>query len=738
MGVRLRSTRRLFEPAFFVLFAAVTTLLSARYFYSSMLAQTEGVWVAPLDDVFIHFDYARNIATGHPFEWSPGNGYSSGATSVLYPFMLSLGYLAGFQDLALVPFAGAFACTSVFVTLLLVRKAIERARLPLLSSYVFPVAMFGMGALAWSFWSGMEVAFFMATWALALTMFMRARTRVALDAKSRAASRAAWGLGICCVLMDLVRPEALVTTGVLAVALVVFARTGWLRRVGIAARVVLPVLAVVATYSVVNEICTGEAAASGAIVKLITYKPYLTPLEKLSDYTECLRIATAFTLMYHMSGEPNVGLVFLGLALLPLAFEQTRAAAIFLWAHVLVWVFFVAQNDQIRWQNQRYVMPAAAWFMLLVALGVGALCARARPIVWTSVLLAIGFALVAEPLFETPLPTAWIVLTAGVVAFVLALRFWPARAVAAVGLVALAGFATTPRLREQRWLFGRAARNIRDQQITLGVWIAKQHPRRVLLGDAGAIPYVAKTPALDAIGLGGYKKLPFARAKLQGVGATLELLERMPLNDRPDMLAIFPSWWGVLPTWFGRELKRFPAEGNVICGDYEHVAYRADFSALGTGTAPRSDRGRRGIVLDVLDVADLVSEREHRFEMKNVSATEPRLLPDPLEPSRDLFDAGRRIEEGRRERFVMRSAGSTNGKAASLVFRVLSEGDMRARFFVAGKLVAERKYNPSKGWEEDAIDVPADVVAGGDVPVEIESVGIDDFMYFHVWLVRSP
>jgi hypothetical protein len=75
----------------YAVWCAAATAYVASLFYSSMLEQTGGEWSAPLDDVFIHFDYARSTARGHPFEWSPGNGYSSGNTSIAYPFALSIG-----------------------------------------------------------------------------------------------------------------------------------------------------------------------------------------------------------------------------------------------------------------------------------------------------------------------------------------------------------------------------------------------------------------------------------------------------------------------------------------------------------------------------------------------------------------------------------------------------------------------------------------------------------------------
>ena len=52
----------------YVLWAGVVTLLSVRFFCGYLLKQTGGEWSAPLDDVFIHFDYARSTAEGAPFQ----------------------------------------------------------------------------------------------------------------------------------------------------------------------------------------------------------------------------------------------------------------------------------------------------------------------------------------------------------------------------------------------------------------------------------------------------------------------------------------------------------------------------------------------------------------------------------------------------------------------------------------------------------------------------------------------
>ena len=58
-------------------------------------ARRAGAFPVPLDDVFIHFGFARAAALGSPFQWMPGNGYSSGGTSLTYPLALAPGWLLG-------------------------------------------------------------------------------------------------------------------------------------------------------------------------------------------------------------------------------------------------------------------------------------------------------------------------------------------------------------------------------------------------------------------------------------------------------------------------------------------------------------------------------------------------------------------------------------------------------------------------------------------------------------------
>jgi hypothetical protein len=674
--------------------AAVTTLVAARTFYRYMLVQTGGEWSAPLDDVFIHFDYARATARGFPFQWSAGNGYSSGNTSLLYPFVLAAGYRIGFTGSTLMIFAGVVACISAYGLLLAAARLFSP--LPAWSKYLAPPALFAVGALDWSLFSGMEVALFLGIWGGAL--------RAALDPDPRGLRR--WELGVWGLLLVVTRPEG--ATSIAALGLLAGHRArlsrGYREGFFTVARAGAPAVAALVAQALVNRWLTGEAAASGAVVKLTLYNPFMTAREKLDDYWFLFKYVIFRNTEYHFSDAIPYGYIVPALAAIPLVSSRTRHIAIAVWASILSWLAVVALNAQVRWQNERYTMPAVAWVLLLAALGLALL-------------------------LEQPTDRAGVAPRA---------RFG-ARIVTALVVVVLFVVHQEPKMRDQIWFFGRASRNIRDQHTTAGRLLSQlsPRPRRVLVGDAGAILYASDLPGLDLIGLGGYHDLPFARAGVQGLGATLELIERMPTADRPDIFAIYPSWWGDLPSWFGKRLTAVPVRGNVICGGSEKVIYRADWHAFGQGKNPVTLAAGEEIA-DELDVADLVSEREHGYEFPNPAAgfIDAKVLPDLADPRKEVFDAGRRIPEGRTETFQLRLKP---GKPARLLARSAPEHDVDVHVSVRGASTPSTElgvlhFSKADGWRETAVALPA-----GDAKMTFAlTPSSADWVDHHLWVVQAP
>lgn len=730
------------DDLLFTVWAAIATIACAHSFYAAMMAETAGEWSAPLDDVFIHFDYARSIAEGHPFEWTPGNGFSSGNTSILYPFVLAVGYLGGFQGQTLMLWAGIVAATCVFGVLLAVRRAILLPSLGdtwgRVGAYLLPPMFLGLGALDWSLWSGMEVAFFLGVWAIALAFWRE--LEIAPRTKT---TRRAWQLGLVGAIVVLTRPEGASTLGIfaLATAITLVRRDGAPRALGVFLRIVLPGALVTVSQALVNRWLTGEWSAAGAIVKLAANSPYMTRDEKIADYVFNLKYSIQRNTEYHFTDVPVFGMLVPALAFASIAMKETRRAGLVLWGQIASWLLLTALNGQVRWQNERYTMPAVAWLLVAACLGaVGLVKKTGRPNVLLTIALgalalqAIGVA-TRDPGAPSEFRLAWSLVIAGGAVFACILQIWPVRVVAVGLALLLAHDHQEKNARGQRWFFGRASRNIRDEHIVAGRWLARYRPNRVLVGDAGALVYASGARGLDIIGLGGYHQLPFARAGVHGLPATLELIERMPPRERPDVLAIFPSWWGVLPTWFSSGvLARFPIDGNVICGDREDVIYKADWHLLGTGEAPRSLPAGE-TVKDSVDVADLVSEKEHAYEFPHPAGgwTDMKILPDPADDKADMFDAGRRIAAGKSERFTL--SHLTAGKPSHLVVR--SAPDAAAHVFVriAGKPVVELTCEAGSSWVEAVADIDAAFV-GEEMQVELWNQGPGDFVDYHVWVTQ--
>ena len=685
--VRAKAQLAPFEPVLYLVFAAACTLLVACRFYASLKLQTLyayawarpdlyelfvrdrvlGSWSAPLDDVFIHFDFAREAARGHPFQWSDGAGYSSGGTSLLYPFVLALGYLLGFKKLELMVWAALVACVGVFAFLVSARRL--GGGLPRWATYLLPPGALCVGALDWSLFSGMEVALFLALWGGALIAWDDLCSLSRDPARSLGKPAVILGFWGACVVAT--RPEGAAALLVLALSAAWITRARGLRRtLELLALSGTPALLVLIAHSTANRLLTGESTAAGALVKLELHHPFLRSIEVWNAWLFFLKYQVLRVTHYHFSDVPAFGWIAWLLALIPLCFASTRRVALVLWASSVSWVMIVALNGQVRWQNERYTMPAVAWLLLCAALGLAVLLSRAA-LLWSR---------------------------------------W--NALAATLAVALAGFFIChqlPRFREQVWFFGRASRNILDQHLTAGELIRRDaglSSKRVLVGDAGAIPYAADVPALDVIGLGGFRGLPFARATRINIASAIELIERIPPAERPDLLAIYPGWWGDFPLWFGTRVAAVPVRGNVICGGASKVLYRPRWQPLDQSGVPFSlEPGER--VLDSIDPADLVNEQEHRYALSepHLGQVFMKLLPNPARPAEDLWDAARIVPPGISESFRLKNL--LPGRPLLLVFRSAATVQNDFEVYLPGERATHVRLKPSDGWLETRVVLPA-------------------------------
>lgn len=678
------------EPVFFLVFAAASTILSARKFLGARHAAlrfsetarqalslddpirqlTPVAWSAPLDDVFIHFDFARSLAQGHFFEWSPGGGYSSGATSWLYPAILGAAYRMGITGFALGYFADWLAAVCVFAAFLALRHAFgDRAWW---FHYLCVAALSFQGVVAFALWSGMEFALFLLLWSCAHALF-QALLREPQAAKRQ---RHAWALGLAGMLLAATRPEALVCVAVWALfAIRSVPPAQWEKRASalLAAAIVAPCCMYLAARAVVNRCLTGDFADAGSLAKL----EFLAPHRNLLDFPWVWLKNMGFQLgritAYHAGMYVALGCLLWVSVLGSMLMQRTRTDARVLGVMAALWMGLVASNEYVRYQNDRYTMAPLVWLILCAALAThgfidAGLRSRAKSYAhrWSPALLACVTL------------TAWILNQA-------------------------------PRFAQQAWLFGRASRNVAEQQVRLGLLLSDAPERashRLLVGDAGALEYFSQMPGVDAFGLGTTSKLPFAKAVRLGNGATVELIERMPDGARPDLMALYPSWWKDLPLWFGQRLLDVDITGNVMCGASKKVLYRADWGALDGSSSPIVAHDGWHVV-DELDIADLVSEATHDFSVSRQASgyVFMKVLAKPDNPKHSLFDAGRILFDGDSMRFRMpQLSGHRNVR---LVMRAAPHAPMSCRIVLNGHDRGGLTFAPKDSWVESFFDLDA-------------------------------
>ena len=648
-------------------FSAALATAAACLFWVPALRATGGEWPAPLDDVFIHYDFARATAAGHPFEWIAGQGFSSGETSPLYPFVLAPGYLVGFRGVWLGAWAALVALVCVVSLMRSLRELVRPS--PAYVSFLASALVVAVGTLDWAWWSGMEVALFGGALGRALVAVKRAR-----DAPPGTRARAQWLCGAWGAALVLTRPEAAVLVATFGV--IVARRAGARSARAALVRAGLP--GALATFGVLglNRAFTGDAMSAGAILKLLSRNPYLSDVGRARELVVNLVSFHLRVLEAQLSFVPRLWPLLPLLALAGLASKRTRGLAAACLVSLVLWTLVVSWNGAARYQNFRYYAPALALLVVAAALGLAALsrARRARPLVATlggaAVLLAI------------------------------------------------------PGLRPQVDHFRRAARNVHEQQVEVGRRIARTTPADaiVLVGDAGAIPYLSRRTSVDALGLGGFHGVPFARAATHGEAATLELLQRLRPAERPTVLALYPNWFAGITSRFGRELDRVTIDDNVICGGVTKVIYAADWTALDAPDPPPA------YVVDELDVADVLSEEAHAY-----------VSPAPdggwavLDVRGGVFDAGRILPQGRAEMFrVLHGA-----RPATLFVRV---ADAASALGVvtshAGVAALEVQTTPVAttpgGWGLVRAELPDGLVAGDVVTLRASRGEARDF---HVWLV---
>jgi len=602
---------------------AALTLTLAVLAIRGVLRTTGGEPAVPLDDAFIHFQYARSLWEGRGFAYSPGAEPAAGATSLLWPLLLAVPYGLGLRAENVIWAAWLFGWVSLGMLGYETRRASERLLSPD-GALGAEMMVLTFGGYTWFASSGMEVV--PLAWLL-----MRTARRTAEWAESSPRRARPTELLVLALLGPLLRPEGLLATGMVVATLLV--RSEGRRRLD-----ALLALSFAFVPGALNRLFTGSATTTTAVVKWLPMSPYLDGAELWDAVANNLDVlfgtlldGQVWSAVFLPEGSrfalwPALpALVVAGLV------RRARVRAALLLT-VALGMLLPTTYDSFLWNRLRYLWPfMAAWFVGVAALadGVGALAARLEPALVRVRLLATG-AVVG-------------------------------------GLVSHLGWTLDD--------LATSADAIRKQQAALGRWAERALPEGATIGvnDTGAIAYFSGRRTFDVVGLTTAGE---ARYWAAGAGSRFEHYERLERSRLPTHFLVYPGWFA-LPSLLGAFATERTVPGATILGGETMVAHRANYDPLGSATRPIDPAFAGCTIVDELDVADLESEAAHAYELGdatsagNVALVEGSFVDGARRArTRELFrlkvaPSGRllvRVESEHQTGVEVRTAGVSRGR----------------------------------------------------------------------------
>lgn len=551
---------------------------------------------AALDDAYIHFQYARAFAEGHPLRFQADEPISTGATSFLWPILLAPFYALGFRDASIVWPAWLLAFLALGG---LAHEAYALAK-PLAGR----AAAIGAGAmvltfggLAWSAASGMEIVPF--AWLIAFATRRACAWSEQPEARTRRGLFVLIALAFLCPLM---RPEGAITSIALGLVVAIHPRPRALvvKRFDVSRAEAIAFVLAAVFPSLVLLLLTGSARSSTAQVKLLLGNPYYALPDAALANAELLVTTILDGEVWSAEFVPRGGAPIACLGLGAIAWcgaatkRPVRAALVIVLA---LSMFAPCLYVTFLWNRLRYLWPFAPGWIV----GLACLADRA--------------ALLAS-LVDRRARAATAALLTGAFAGMFAAR--------------LDGVFED---------VAQSSSGIDRQHVAIGRW-AKTHlpaDARIGVNDTGAIAYFSERRTFDVVGLTTPTE---GRYWVAGAASRLEHYERLRASSPgalPTHFIVYPEWMALEPV-LGRTLHEAIVTDATILGGQTMRASEARWDHLGTGERPWTPLST---IHDALDVADLESEAAHGYELLGAREGEQMAREGNAPDGAIVLDGGR-------------------------------------------------------------------------------------------------
>ncbi len=730
------------NPRLFVI-CLLLALAQGIVFVGAQIAIT-GAHSFPLDDSYIHLQYARQIACGDYLQYQDDAPVTGGATSFLYIHLLALGYLVGFRG-ALFPF-WVVLITWGCVTLIFYQLVRLGERLGVAwAGRAAVVLTFCSGLMAWGLWSGMEIALFSAILLLTLNQFFQSKFQN-------------YSFYILLALLALSRPEGVIVSVVLMSCLIIqkTTRKDFRSLLGSWSEVLSLFLY---TFAIVGpplfyRMTIGRWGGNGLLAKSLLNHPAMTSTEIVESIISNIVSISFFLLggMQSSYGEYVIPgfLIFTIIGLISFSVFQGvegrwRALALVLSLAAV----FAAMTTVEVWpmHNYRYITPFFPLMLLISMAGIELIVSRINHKDRT---LQYALALMAVLICVVHLPT------------------WASR-------------------------FADNSTTIFEKQRRAAKWMVDRLPdnEQIAINDAGALVYFGRKQIDQYSPEGKVIKVEkkFHNTDLVGLvtngstvpyrlgeGGLYEWMERIPFNKRPQYAAVFPSWFmemSQIYDIFHQPLVTFP---DPFDPGFSKTVYHVNWSYAGMEDQPRKQTMRdEWEIRDSIDIGDLTSENQHNYVLRNRN----NRFPDIYAPFRRNFGYHEEIDERwpgieKEQEYlipVMRQQGILNqydivdggrrinldesftlgnlepGRDAFLIMRSCECSGLHPLFnygmdlHVNGFFVASFEMQGTPwNWYEKVITIPGDMINQTDISIRIVNKGSLNFSYydsFYYWICQG-